>query len=36
MELLLPYGEGASLSELHQLAGDLERRDTPEGVLVRA
>jgi GTPase len=36
MELLLPYGEGGSLSELHDLAGELERRDTAEGVLVRA
>ncbi len=36
MELLLPYGEGGSLSELHDLAGDVEREDTPDGVLVRA
>jgi GTP-binding protein HflX len=36
MELLLPYGEGGTLSELHDLAGDLQRRDTAEGVLVRA
>ena len=36
MELLVPYGEGGSLSELHQLAGEVEREDTPEGVVVRA
>jgi GTP-binding protein HflX len=36
MELLVPYGEGGSLSELHDLAGELEREDTPEGVLIRA
>ena len=34
VELLLPYGEGARLAELHSLAGDLEREDTPEGVRV--
>ena len=36
MELLVPYAEGASLSELHELAGELEREDTDQGVLVRA
>ena len=36
MELLLPYAEGGRLSELHELAGELEREDTPEGVRVRA
>jgi GTPase len=36
MELLLPYEEGGTLSELHDLAGELERTDTAEGVLVRA
>jgi GTPase len=36
MELLLPYDEGGSLSELHELAGELEREDTAEGVRVRA
>ena len=36
MELLVPYGEGGPLSELHDLAGDMEREDTPEGVMVRA
>ena len=36
MELLVPYGEGGRLSELHDLAGDMEREDTAEGVRVRA
>ncbi len=36
MELLLPYDEGGSLSELHELAGELERTDTAEGVRIRA
>ena len=36
MELLVPYGEGGSLSELHDVAGEVEREDTPEGVKVRA
>jgi GTP-binding protein HflX len=36
VELLLPYEQGARLSELHTLAGALEREDTPEGVRVRA
>jgi GTP-binding protein HflX len=36
MDLLLPYDEGGTLSELHDLAGELERTDTAEGVLVRA
>ena len=36
MELLVPYEEGGSLSELHELAGELEREDTAEGVRVRA
>ena len=36
MELLVPYSQGARLSELHALAGDLERDDRPDGVLVRA
>jgi GTP-binding protein HflX len=36
MELLLPYGDGGSLSELHDLAGDMQREDTAEGVRVRA
>jgi GTP-binding protein HflX len=36
VELLLPYAEGARLAEVHELAGELEREDTPEGVRVRA
>jgi GTP-binding protein HflX len=36
VDLLLPYREGAHLAELHDLAGDLEREDTPQGVRVRA
>jgi GTPase len=35
VELLLPYRDGQRLAELHEVAGDLEREDTPEGVLVR-
>jgi GTPase len=34
LELLVPFKEGGTLSELHHLAGDLEREDTPEGVRV--
>ncbi len=34
VELLVPYEEGGRLAELHALAGDLEREDTPEGVRV--
>jgi GTP-binding protein HflX len=36
VELLVPYAEGGSLAELHDLAGELERTETPEGVRVRA
>jgi GTP-binding protein HflX len=36
VELLIPYGEGGRLAELHQLAGDLEREETPDGVRVVA
>jgi GTP-binding protein HflX len=36
MELLVPYEEGSSLSELHDVAGEMEREDTPTGVRVRA
>ena len=36
VELLVPYAEGARLAELHELAGELDREDTPEGVHVRA
>jgi GTP-binding protein HflX len=36
MELLVPYREGGSLSELHDVAGEMERSDTEAGVHVRA
>src|SRR5687767_12686745 len=36
MELLVPYDEGGRLSELHDLAGEMEREDTPAGVRVKA
>ena len=36
VELLFPYSEGGTLAELHELAGDLEREDRPDGVLVKA
>jgi GTP-binding protein HflX len=36
VELLVPYEDGRRLAELHALAGDLEREDTPEGVRVLA
>jgi GTP-binding protein HflX len=36
VELLVPYDEGGRLAELHELAGDLEREDTPDGVRVLA
>ena len=34
VELLVPYEEGGRLAELHEIAGDLERKDTPDGVRV--
>jgi GTP-binding protein HflX len=36
MQLLVPYSEGGVLAELHEVAGDLEREDRADGVLVRA
>jgi GTP-binding protein HflX len=36
VELLVPYAEGARLHELHEIAGDLERVERDDGVLVRA
>jgi len=36
VELLIPYAEGARLHELHEIAGDLERTEREDGVLVRA
>ncbi len=36
LELLVPYTDGHSLAELHELAGEVSREDTAEGVRVRA
>lgn len=36
VELLVPYSEGGRLSEIHELAGDLEREERADGVLVKA
>ena len=36
VELLIPYDEGAILNELHEVAGEVEREDREDGVLVRA
>ena len=36
VELLVPFAEGATLSELHDLAGEVERENTPDGVRVSA
>ncbi len=36
VELLVPYADGGSLAELHELAGEVDREDTPDGVRVRA
>ena len=36
VDLLVPFERGGLLSELHAVAGDLERTDTAEGVLVKA
>jgi len=36
VELLVPYSEGARLHELHEVAGDLERTERADGVLVQA
>jgi GTP-binding protein HflX len=36
VELLVPYDEGGSLAELHEVAGDLEREETADGVRVSA
>ena len=36
VELLVPYADGARLSELHEVAGAVERQDRAEGVFVRA
>jgi GTP-binding protein HflX len=36
LDLLVPYKDGGSLAELHDLAGEVSREDTPEGVRVHA
>jgi len=36
VELLIPYSEGGRLHELHEVAGNLERTEREDGVLVRA
>jgi len=36
VELLVPYDEGNRLAELHEVAGDLEREETADGVRVVA
>ena len=36
VELLVPYSQGGRLHELHELAGDLERTEREDGVLVHA
>ena len=36
VELLIPYCRGRRLHELHEVAGDLERTERDDGVLVRA
>ena len=36
LDLLVPYKDGGSLAELHNVAGDVSREDTPDGVRVHA
>ncbi len=36
VDLLIPYSEGGRLHELHEVAGELERTDRADGVLVHA
>ncbi len=36
VELLIPYSEGGRLHELHEVAGDVERTEREDGVLVHA
>lgn len=36
IELLIPYNQGGRLHELHEVAGELERTDGPDGVRVHA
>jgi GTP-binding protein HflX len=35
VELLVPFAEGGTLSELHDVAGELQRTDTPDGVHIQ-
>jgi GTP-binding protein HflX len=36
LDLLVPYADGGSLAELHEVAGEVSREDTAEGVRVHA
>jgi GTP-binding protein HflX len=36
VELLIPYSQGGRLHELHEVAGDVERTDGPDGVRIHA
>jgi GTPase len=36
VELLVPYSEGGRLNELYEVAGELERTEREDGVLVHA
>jgi GTP-binding protein HflX len=36
LDLLVPYADGGSLAELHEVAGEVSREDTAEGVRVKA
>jgi GTP-binding protein HflX len=36
VDLLVPFSEGGLLSELHDVAGELEREDTADGVRIQA
>ena len=36
VDLLVPYADGGSLAELHEIAGDVRREDTAQGVRVQA
>jgi GTP-binding protein HflX len=36
VDLLVPFADGGSLAELHEVAGEVTREDTPDGVRVHA
>lgn len=36
VELLIPFSDGKAIADLHKVAGDLEREDRADGVLIRA